>query len=44
MSSPEDIARLRKLKESEPLGNAWTAWKQTRKVQLFPLRDVGDSV
>ncbi|KIM43633.1 hypothetical protein M413DRAFT_68664 [Hebeloma cylindrosporum] len=31
MSSPEDIARLRQLKESEPLGNAWITWEQTRK-------------
>jgi peptide chain release factor 1 len=44
MSSPEDIARLRQLKESESLENAWTAWKQTRKVWSFSLCDIGDSV
>ncbi|KAF8954711.1 hypothetical protein BDZ97DRAFT_1674230 [Flammula alnicola] len=31
MSSPEDISRLRQLKESENLGTAWSLWKETRE-------------
>ncbi|KAF5310003.1 hypothetical protein D9619_010421 [Psilocybe cf. subviscida] len=31
MSSPEDIARIRKLRETEELGNAWKAWTETRE-------------
>lgn len=33
MSSPEDIARIRKLRETEELGNAWKAWTETREVR-----------
>ena len=32
MSSSEDIAILKQLKESEPLQNAWDNWIQTRQV------------
>ncbi|KAF5366310.1 hypothetical protein D9758_005715 [Tetrapyrgos nigripes] len=31
MSTPEDIARLRKLKESEPLQEAWDEWTEANK-------------
>ncbi|THU98617.1 release factor [Dendrothele bispora CBS 962.96] len=31
MSTPEDIARLRQLKESEPLQKAWDEWTKTKK-------------
>ncbi|KAJ3503141.1 hypothetical protein NLJ89_g8564 [Agrocybe chaxingu] len=31
MSSPEDVARLRQLKETENLENAWTLWQRTRE-------------
>ena len=37
MSSSEDIATLRQLKESQPLQNAWDSWIQTRQVALSPL-------
>ncbi|KAF8193016.1 hypothetical protein BJ912DRAFT_1021713 [Pholiota molesta] len=31
MSSPEDIARLRQIKDSERLSSAWTLWTETRE-------------
>ncbi|KAH7922745.1 release factor [Leucogyrophana mollusca] len=31
MSSPEDIARARQIKELEPLHEAWTQWTRTRE-------------
>lgn len=33
MSTPEDIIRLKQLKESEALNEAWTRWKETRQVR-----------
>jgi hypothetical protein len=33
MSSPEDIARARHLKELEPLHEAWSSWAYTRQVR-----------
>lgn len=33
MSSPEDIVRLKQLKESEPLQAAWDDWTRTREVR-----------
>lgn len=32
MSSPEDIARARQLKELEPLHEAWSNWTHARQV------------
>ncbi|KAF8433964.1 release factor [Boletus edulis BED1] len=37
MSSPEDIARARHVKELEPLHDAWTSWSKTRKSLLDTL-------
>ncbi|KAG6372563.1 hypothetical protein JVT61DRAFT_7673 [Boletus reticuloceps] len=37
MSSPEDIARARHVKELEPLHDAWTSWLKTRKSLLDTL-------
>jgi hypothetical protein len=34
MSTPDDIAKLRQLKESEPLQHAWDEWVTARKVRL----------
>ena len=36
MSSPEDIANLKLLKESESLQNAWDNWIQVRQVVTLP--------
>ena len=33
MSTPEDIARARQVKELEPLHDAWTSWAKTREVR-----------
>jgi peptide chain release factor 1 len=35
MSSPEDIARARQIKELEPLHEAWTLWAKTKEVSSF---------
>ncbi|KAH0828578.1 hypothetical protein J3R83DRAFT_2849 [Lanmaoa asiatica] len=37
MSSPEDIARARHVKELEPLYDAWTSWVKTRESLLDTL-------
>lgn len=34
MSSPEDVLRLKQLKESKALQTAWDEWAQTRQVVL----------
>lgn len=34
MSTPEDITKLKLLKESEPLQNAWDEWRKTRQVRF----------
>lgn len=35
MSSPEDIARLKQLKESEHLHDAWRRWAATKEVRTY---------
>ncbi|KAF6752752.1 hypothetical protein DFP72DRAFT_990898 [Ephemerocybe angulata] len=32
MSSPEDVTRLKQVKETEPLQNAWNSWMENRKL------------